>query len=125
MRKLMTENPHHTVLGFGAIAIGLWLVANDHFFIWPPEGTGLLNSDLWGTLFIVDGIALLAWVLDGGESIAWNRRLLTITAGLMAFLTTIQFLTWIATGFYMSWISNAVITAGVLILARGSDTRAQ
>lgn len=121
--KEVSNNPTHFSLGVGMMAIGAWLIANDHFFMWPPSATGFENSDFWGTLFIVDGLALIIWVVEGGESIKWNRRLLTFTAGLMAFLTVLQALTWIATGLYMSWISNAIITAFVLILARRSDTR--
>ncbi|WP_179394994.1 hypothetical protein [Lacticaseibacillus absianus] len=117
------EHPTHTVLGFGMIAIGLWLMANDHFFMWPPEAVGVFNDDVWGALFALDGLGLIIWVVESGKSVKWNRRLLTVTAGLLTFLTTLQFLTWVATGRYMSWISNAIITAFVLILSRGSDTR--
>lgn len=117
------EHPTHTVLGVGVIAIGLWLMANDHFFMWPPAAVGVVNDDVWGALFVLDGLSLLVWVAEGGQSVAWNRRLLTVTSGLMTFLTVLQFLTWVATGFYMSWISNVIITAFVLILARRSDTR--
>jgi hypothetical protein len=122
MSKLK-EHPTHAVLGLGMIAIGLWLIANDHFFMWPPAAVGVANDDVWGALFVIDGLGLLIWVAEGGKSVAWNRRLLTVTSGLMAFLTVLQFLTWVATGLYMSWISNVIITAFVLILARRSDTR--
>lgn len=117
----VVRHPSHFVLGLGMAGIGLWLIANDHFFMWPPAAVGIENSDFWGTLFLLDGVALLVWVMESGSA-AWNRRLLTITSGLMAFLTILQFLTWVATGLYMSWISNGIITAFVLILARRSDS---
>ena len=117
------KHPTHFVLGVGVVAIGFWLMANDHFFMWPPDAVGIFNDDVWGSFFVLDGVGLMIWVADEGQSIAWNRRLLTTTAGMMAFLTVLQFLTWVATGRYMSWISNAIITAFVLILSRGSDTR--
>lgn len=122
MNKLK-EHPTHVVLGIGVIAIGLWLIVNDHFFMWPPQAVGVANDDVWGALFVLDGLGLLIWVAEGGKSVAWNRCLLTVTSGLMTFLTVLQFLTWVATGLYMSWISNAIITAFVLMLARRSDTR--
>ncbi|KRN30281.1 hypothetical protein IV40_GL001868 [Lactobacillus selangorensis] len=69
------------------------------------------------------GAALLVWVLDDGRSIRWNRYLLIASAGIMAFLTVYQFMIWAVTGMYHSWISNAIITAFVLIMAQRSDTR--
>lgn len=119
----MKKYYNHIVLGIGMMMIGAWLMANDHFFQWPPYAVTFVNDDIWGGLFIVIGIALILWVLDGGESVKWNRRLLSIAAGAMAFLTAYQFMIWVATGMYQSWISNSIITAFVLIMARRSDTR--
>ncbi|KRN27754.1 hypothetical protein IV38_GL001969 [Lactobacillus selangorensis] len=116
-------HPNHTALGVGLIAIGLWLVANDRFFIWPPYAVDLANDDVWGALVMTVGAALLVWVLDDGRSIRWNRYLLIASAGIMAFLTVYQFMIWAVTGMYHSWISNAIITAFVLIMAQRSDTR--
>jgi len=82
-----------------------------------------VNDDVWGGLFIVIGLALILWVLDGGESVKWNRRILSVSAGAMAFLTVYQFIIWIATGVYLGWIGGLIITAFVLNMARRSDTR--
>lgn len=115
--------PEHLWLGIGLIAIGVWLILNDRFFIWPPGAANLFNDDGFGAFFVVNGMAILLWLLRGGVSVKWNRRLLTIAACLMGFLASYQFIIWFATGHYMSWISNSIITAFVLILARRSDTR--
>lgn len=120
---MIKKHPNHIVLGIGMMMIGAWLMANDRFFQWPPYAVTFVNDDVWGGLFIAIGLALILWVLDGGESVKWNRRLLAIAAGAMAFLTAYQFMIWAATGMYHSWISNLIITAFVLILARRSDTR--
>jgi len=120
---MMKKHPNHIALGIGMMMIGAWLMANDRFFQWPPYAVTFVNDDVWGGLFIAIGLALILWVLDGGESVKWNRRLLAIAAGAMAFLTAYQFMIWAATGMYHSWISNLIITAFVLILARRSDTR--
>lgn len=122
MRKRLKANPMHASLGAGMVLIGIWLVANDRFFPWPPVARDLMNDDLVGGLYALIGLGLLLWTIDGANSIKWNRVLLTMASGAMAFLTSYQFLIWVATGAYMSWISNAIITAFVLILARGSDT---
>lgn len=120
---MMKKHPNHIALGIGMMMIGAWLMANDRFFQWPPYAVTFVNDDVWGGLFIAIGLAIILWVLDGGESVKWNRRLLAIAAGAMAFLTAYQFIIWAATGMYHSWISNLIITAFVLIMARRSDTR--
>lgn len=120
---MIKKHPNHIALGIGMMMIGAWLMANDRFFQWPPYAVTFVNDDIWGGLLIAIGLALILWVLDGGESVKWNRRLLAIAAGAMAFLTAYQFMIWAATGMYHSWISNLIITAFVLIMARRSDTR--
>lgn len=120
---MIKKHPNHIALGIGMMMIGAWLMANDRFFQWPPYAVTFVNDDVWGGLFITIGLALILWVLDGGESVKWNRRLLTMAAGAMAFLTAYQFMIWAATGMYHSWISNLIITAFVLTMARRSDTR--
>lgn len=120
---MIKKHPNHIVLGIGMMMIGAWLMANDRFFQWPPYAVDLVNDDVWGGLFIVIGLSLILLVLDGGESVKWNRRLLAITAGAMAFLTAYQFIIWIATGIYLGWIGGLIITAFVLNMARRSDTR--
>ena len=123
MWKQVKRHPMHMTLGVGLIMIGLWLICNDHFFPWPPEATDMMNDNLWGGMYAMIGVLIILWVIDGSESVKYNRMLLVVASGIMAFLTTYQFIIWLATGAYMSWISNAIITAFVLILARGSDTQ--
>lgn len=120
---MIRKHPDHVIIGLGLMMIGLWLIMNDRFFMWPPEAVEFANDDIWGGLFIVIGFSLLVWVFDGAKSVKWGTRLLTASAGLMGFLTAYQFLIWTATGNYHSWISNLIITAFVLTTARRSDTR--
>ena len=120
---MIKKHPNHIILGIGMMMIGIWLMANDRFFQWPPYAVDFVNDDVWGGLFIIIGLALILWVLDGGESVKWNRRILSVSAGAMAFLTVYQFIIWIATGIYLGWIGGLIITAFVLTMARRSDTR--
>ena len=120
---MIQKHINHFSLGIGMMMIGVWLMANDRFFQWPPYAIDFVNDDVWGGLFIVIGLALILWVLDGGESVKWNRRILSVSAGAMAFLTVYQFIIWIATGVYLGWIGGLIITAFVLNMARRSDTR--
>ena len=120
---MIKKHPNHIILGLGMMMIGAWLMANDRFFQWPPYAIDFVNDDVWGGLFIVIGLSLILWALDGGESVKWNRRILSVSAGAMAFLTAYQFIIWIATGIYLGWIGGLIITAFVLNMARRSDTR--
>ena len=120
---MMKKHYNHIILGIGMMMIGMLLIMNDRFFTWPPETVEFSNDDAWGAIFIVIGFSLLAWVIDGEESIKWNRRLLAIAAGAMAFLTAYQFIIWAVTGVYLGWIGGLIITAFVLTMARRSDTR--
>lgn len=123
MLNKIRDHPTHTALAIGMVAIGLFLIINDHYFIWPPHYSYWLNDDIVGFLFIVDGLGIGGWVLWEEQSAVINRMLLTTTSFLMSFLTILQFLTSISTGIYSNWISNAIITAFVLIIARRSDSR--
>ena len=123
MLNKIRDHPTHTALAIGMVTIGLFLLTNDNYFVWPPYYSEWLNDDISGFLFVVDGIGIGGWVLWEEQSASINHLLLTITSFLMSFLTILQFLTTIATGIYTCWISNAIITAFVLIIARRSDTR--
>lgn len=123
MLNKIRDHPMHAALAIGMIVIGVFLIISDNYFIWPPNLTDSLNDDFVGSLYLFDGIAIGVWVLWESKSAKKNQVLLSVTSFLMAFLTVLQFLTWVATGIYTSWISNLIITAFVLILARRSDTR--
>lgn len=120
---MIKKHYNHIILGIGMMMIGMLLIMNDRFFTWPPETVEFSNDDAWGAIFIIIGFSLLAWVIDGEESVKWNRRLLAIAAGAMAFLTAYQFIIWAVTGLYLGWIGGLIITAFVLTMARRSDTR--
>lgn len=117
------EHPTHFALGVGLIMIGVWLILNDKFFLWPPYAVDVANDDIWGGIFAAIGVGLIVWVFDRVQSARWNAFLLTSASGLMSFLTAYEFLIWVATGHYQSWVSNLIITAFVLISARRSSTR--
>ena len=123
MLKHIRNHTSHSILAFGTMAIGLWLMENDRFFQWPPHYIWLENDDAIGAVFVCLGLSVLWWVLDDERSPRWNGILLTLSASLFAFLTAYEFLIWVATGAYQSWISNAIVTAFVVILARRRDTR--
>ena len=120
---MIKKHPNHIILGIGMMMIGMLLILNNNFFTWPPDTVEFANDDIWGGMFIIIGFSLLAWVIDGEESIKWNRRLLTIAAGAMSFLTAYQFIIWAVIGLYNGWIGSLIITAFVLTMARRSDTR--
>lgn len=119
---MILKHLDHFITGVGLIAIGFWLIFDDDFFNWPPEMVPYSNDDFWGTVLVSVGFAIFLWVMDGGESIKWGRRLLTAATTLIAVITVYQFIIWTQTGVYHSWISNAIFTAFVISTSRRSDT---
>ena len=123
MWKLIRDNPMHTVLGVFHIGLGLFLIDHDAYFQWPPGLRDSANDDIVGFWFMIVGIAYLAWVVLGADNPRWNRAILVISTMTMAALATYQMLHWIALGSdSMPWMSNAAVTAFIIVLARGSDT---
>lgn len=87
---LHTEHPQHETLGFAMLGIGLILICNDYYFFWPPFAAKALNDDLVGGVFVVMGILLLVWARKTSAQVYANRRLLVLTAGLLAFEATAE-----------------------------------
>lgn len=87
---LHTEHPQHTILAFAMMSIGIILLANNRYFFWPPFAVELLNDDLVGGIFLLDGALLLSWAMGTPGKIYANRKLLSITAGLLAFESTAE-----------------------------------
>lgn len=87
---LHTEHPQHETLAFAMLGIGLILICNDYYFFWPPFAAKALNDDLVGGVFVVMGILLLVWARKTSAQVYANRRLLVLTAGLLAFEATAE-----------------------------------
>lgn len=72
------------------LGIGLILICNDYYFFWPPFAAKALNDDLVGGVFAVMGILLFVWARKTSAQVYANRRLLVLTAGLLAFEATAE-----------------------------------
>lgn len=118
---MIRKHAQHVALSIGLMAIGLYLMTNDRFFIWPPDALELINDDVWGAVLISIGVGIMIWVFEGGKSVKWNSILLTLAAGALAALAVYQFSIEIATGVHYDWISKSILTAFVLNMARRSD----
>lgn len=87
---LHTAHPLHETLAFAMLGIGLILICNDYYFFWPPFAAKALNDDLVGGVFVVMGILLFVWARKTSAQVYANRRLLVLTAGLLAFEATAE-----------------------------------
>ena len=87
---LHTSHPQHETLAFAMLGIGLILICNDYYFFWPPFAAKALNDDLVGGAFVVMGILLFIWARSTSSQVYANRRLLVVTAGLLAFEATAE-----------------------------------
>lgn len=113
----------HLIIGSVLIGIGIYLIAHDFYFQWPPMVTPIANDDLFGGVYLICGMAILYWVFSKHHSPHLNSVLLTVAALLMAFLTLYQFLNFMFAGTdYMPWISNLALTAMIFTTADRSDS---
>jgi len=87
MLNKIRDHPTHAVLAIGMIAIGLFLIINDHYFIWPPHYSDWLNDDIVGFLFIIDGLGIGGWVLWETQLAVTNRLLLTTDGNSEGFMS--------------------------------------
>lgn len=124
MLKRVGSYPIHFVMGLTQIGIGLFLAGHDHYFRWPPEAwlLGWVNDDAVGGILVLLGAGFIWWVLDSARSVRMNHLLLSFSAGALILLTVYQFLHWVIMGLDMPWISNAALTAIIMILAARSDS---
>ena len=122
MKKAILKNPFHVSIGTALIMIGVFLMGSDNYFRWPPEFAVIANDDVVGFLLLAFGSGYIFWVLDPKRTARLNHFLLAGSAGLMALLTVYQLLHWLIVGYDMPWISNACITAVIMILAARSDS---
>lgn len=123
MLKKVAVNPIHAVMGLVQIGIGFFLVSHDTYFRWPPGTISrFANDDVIGFALILLGIGFLWWVLDDESTVTWDHRLLIMSAGCLSMLTIYQLLHALIMGINMPWISNAALTAIIMILAARSDS---
>lgn len=117
------QNPLHTIIGLVQMGIGLHLVFHDQYFTWPPMFKTIENDDIVGACFVVVGALMLWWVFDASRSVRFDHLLLIASSFFMVTLTYVQFMTAISMGADMPWISNAAITALIVVLAYRSDSK--
>ncbi len=118
----MKNNPFHTVIGLVELGIGVHLIDHDQYFQWPPVIDGIANDDIVGALFVLVGAVMLFWVYDAKRSVRLDHIILIASSFLMCVLTLYQFMHWVVLGIDMPWISNAALTAVIMILASRSDS---
>lgn len=123
MLKSLKANPFHSVIGLAELGIGVYLIAHDQYFRWPPVIDGVANDDIVGALFVIVGAIMLYWVYDTKRSVRLDHALLIASSFIMCVLTLYQFMHWIVLGLNMPWISNAALTTVIMILARRSDSQ--
>ncbi|WP_089122124.1 hypothetical protein, partial [Secundilactobacillus pentosiphilus] len=104
------------------LGIGFHLISHDQYFLWPPVIDGVANDDIVGGLFVIVGIVMLYWVFDDRRSVRLDHVLLIASSFLMCVLTLYQLMHWIVLGIDMPWISNAALTAVIMVLASRSDS---
>ncbi|WP_333604092.1 hypothetical protein [Lactobacillus acetotolerans] len=118
----MRTNPFHTAIGLVELGLGIYLISHDQYFLWPPVIDGVANDDIVGGFFVLIGILMLFWVFDLHQSVRLDHAVLIASSFIMCVLTLYQFMHWVVLGIEMPWISNAALTAVIMILASRSDS---
>ena len=118
----MRTNPFHTTIGLVEIGLGIHLISHDQYFLLPPAIDGVANDDIVGGFFVLIGILMLFWVFDLHQSVRLDHAVLIASSFIMCVLTLYQFMHWVVLGIEMPWISNAALTAVIMILASRSDS---
>lgn len=122
MIKAIRRHPLHTVMAILLIAIGLFLMLSNDYFTWPPSLAQSANDDRVGLVYVIFGIAMGAWVFYPHQSVRIDHFILVGAAFLMGTLTIYQLLHTFVVGINMPWISNAALTAIIMVIARRSDS---
>lgn len=90
IKRRISINPLHFVLGLLMLTIGLVLIDHDAFFLWPPGWQRFFNDDLVDVIAIATGLGLISFVLVGGKSQLANAILLSTTAFYLTMLLVLQ-----------------------------------
>ncbi|MFC6180364.1 hypothetical protein [Lactiplantibacillus daowaiensis] len=117
------QNVNHILLGAVLMGVGLFLMTKQNYFSWPPVMAKIENSDTFGCLFILVGIAMIWWALDKKKSARANHLILIFASWLMTVLVLFQFFHWAMVGLPMPWISNLGLLGEIMLLAKRSDSQ--
>ncbi|WP_172188935.1 hypothetical protein [Lentilactobacillus kribbianus] len=121
--RQLKSNPFHSIIGFWLIGIGIFLVVNDHYFLWPPAAVTFVNNNYVGVGYILVGVGMVYWVLSKYQSIRLDHFLLIVATFGASLLTMYQLVHWFVLGIDMPWISNMALTVFILILCYRSNTQ--
>lgn len=121
MLAKIKNNPRHIVLGLALMGIGLSMMSEHNYFIWPPILRDIGNDHGFDMVFVAIGVSLLIWCFYKPQNDNWNSVNLFLAAFFMSTLTLYQFAHTLHTGIDMPWVSNAAITAFIVILAFRGD----
>lgn len=121
MLAKIRSNPRHVVLGVALVGIGLSLMLEHNYFIWPPILRDIGNDHGFDMVFVAIGVSLLIWCFGKTKNGEWDSINLFLAAFFMCTLSLYQFAHYLHTGIDMPWVSNAAITAFIVILAWRGD----
>lgn len=106
MFKKIIANPLHFVIGFALSCMGIDLIRNRHYWVYPPSITTFTNDDAVGTVILIIGLSILFWVIAHKPTSFYHEvdNILLIPAAVStSFVGIYQLIQTIATNQSMPW----------------------
>lgn len=126
LSNLILKNSLHSILAFYLMSVGISLLVNDQYFIWPPYLEAVLNDDIVGFMAILDSALLFYWAGTDSQSTVLNRIMLLIAGGFIIALTLLELGHAIYVGLprmYAKAASDFTMFLLVQYIARASNTK--
>lgn len=89
IKRQISENPFHMILGVILIIFGIYLLFSMSYFSWPPQAVRLINSIL-GTAAIYDGAGIIYVAFQRHFPVKADRIWLLATSAFLGFETALE-----------------------------------
>ncbi len=127
----LLSNQLHAIVGFDLMATGLILLANRHYFFWPPWPewiTAFENDSIVGFIGLCTGVGMIWWSMAEDKSIRANRLLIPTASAYYALLSMTELIHGLfapagTPHMYISGLSELVMMLITLYMAKASPTR--
>lgn len=123
MLDKLKHYPMFFVVGIEFIFEGIFFIFQNHYFKWPPVFVNFENNDIFGTLFVLLGFALILVKMFHHKLKYIEPLIMFGCAFIQTFLTFVEAMHYFRLGINMPWIPNLGIDMIIIVLATRSDIR--
>lgn len=109
------KQPFHAILGAVLVAFGIYLMAENSYFDWPPQYTAVVNSDFFGAWSIFNGLGILYVTFSPTKLPRANFTWLLSTAAFLGFEAAME-LAHVLLGYERHTAGFVILVVGFLLL---------